>query len=325
MRKIQWRQVRKEGAVLKDKEPDPQRFTMRGKFEWEFEDGEKGEESNTILLPIRAAVAQFLANTPPGLHPSHIGLASGSIAQYARTNQDIEVELKDTGAGVQLAQEFVPTLSTSVQRVLLYMRRIGSSTGDLTLQIQGNTGGLPNGTVLGTSTTVPVNGLPLSLDWVVFEFPTHVPVVSGTIYHIVLSGSGYTYVSTVTEVNWGADQSSPGYASGDAETYNGATWSAVSPAADFIFRIVAEYSSSRSTLLDELDRNAISSGTNPSPAQARLVAVFAGTEADDRVAEVGLFDAASGGNLLCSASVDMNKGSRQVTAYWIIEVVEVPS
>lgn len=317
--------VMKVGTELEKRPSGIVTISMKGKFEYEFEDGEKGDETNTIRLPIRAAVAQFLADVAPGLPPSHIGLATGSIAQYARSNQDVEIELKSTGADQQLAQEFIPSITTSVQRVLLYMRRIGSSTGDLNLSIQTNNAGVPSGTVVtnGSATPLPFNGLPTSLDWVAFDFPAHAPLVASTVYHLVLSSSGYTYDSGVTEANWGADQSSPGYADGDGETYNGTVWSALSPATDFIFRVIAEYDSARSALLDELDRNAISAGTNPSSAQARLVSVFSSAEAVDRISEVGLFDAAASGNLLCSASVDMNKGARQVTAYWIIEVVEV--
>lgn len=277
---------------------------------------------NTIRSPMQTFVARALAGLSIDV-PSYIGLGTGSVAQYARSNQGVDIALVTSGANERLAQEFIPSDDCTVSRVLLYMKRIGSSSATINVSIQTNNAGVPSGTVItnGTATGVAHNTLGTSYGWVAFSFPTPPTLTNGTTYHIVVSTTSYTYSAAVTEIIWGADQSSPGYTDGDGETYNGSAWSAVSPATDFCFRVVAAPDTQRTTLLDEIQRNVITSGSLTGTNTARLLALWAAADANDYISEIGLFDAAVSGNLLAVAAVNYEKVSpNRMSTYWIFTV-----
>jgi hypothetical protein len=87
----------------------------------------------------------------------------------------------------QIAQEFVPSTSVSLDRVMLRMNVSGSPTDDVYVDIRQ---GSPTGTLLGTSNAIPLSGLTSSrlLREVVFASP--IALTSGTSYVAVLRRTG---------------------------------------------------------------------------------------------------------------------------------------
>lgn len=91
--------------------------------------------------------------------------------------------------------------SKTVSKLLVLLRRRNALvSGNLAIEIQGNSGGDPDGTPIanGTSTNVAVNMVTLDDfgQWVEFTFAVAPVLTGGTIYHIVLTG---TYSASATD------------------------------------------------------------------------------------------------------------------------------
>lgn len=279
--------------------------------------------SNALTPTIKQQVANFIADISP-VSPNYIEVGTGQAAGYASSNQDTDKDLTSSSADQRLGQGFQVAAQTIVNHGLLWMKRTGTSPGTLTLEIQTDAAGVPSGTAIsgGTSSTVSINGLnAVDYDWVKFEFTGNPVLTASTQYHAVLKSSGYTYTDSTTEVIWGIDTSSPGYGSGAFTTYNGSAWSSHSPAADGVFRIVAKTGTGYTALLDPLDRNLMTSKSVTGGTTARLVAVFTAAEAVERIGEIAMFGASTGGIPYAVATVDIEKGATQtLNVYWLISV-----
>lgn len=133
----------------------------------------------------------------------------------------------------QLAQSFQVTGTTSVSSVRLWLKKVGSPTGNLTVKIQTNSAGSPSGTTVtnGTSATVAASTLATSYGWIEFAFSTNPSLTGSTTYWLVLETTDSNSASHY--VQWGADGSSPGYASGEMKSYDGSVWNAESKDACF--------------------------------------------------------------------------------------------
>lgn len=300
-----------------------------GTLVFEFIDVVTGERTfevghNLITNTHKGRYASFLAGNAPA-SPDYIGLGTGALAQYAETNQDTNVPLKSTGADQKLGQEFIAAGSgtKSINSVWLWIKRIGSSSGLLYVDLQTDAAGLPSGTPVtnGTSSAVNFNTLGTSYDWVKFSFATRPSLTLGTVYHLVFYATGYTYSAAVTEAIWGVDESAPGYASGQTETYDGATWTSRSPASDTCFRVVAEPDLTYTALTDQTIRNQMTSKTIQGTTKARLLANFTAAQANDTHGEVGVFDIAAAGNLYAIAVIKTKKTSTQIlNVYWVFTI-----
>jgi hypothetical protein len=280
-------------------------------------------DHNLITDAHRATYANWLVGDAPA-SPDYLALGTGALAQYAETNQDATIDLTSSGADQQLAQEFIAAGSGTeyVKSIWLYLRRVGSSAGTLTAEIQTNAAGLPSGTAItnGASTTVTINLVGTSYDWVAFSFATPPLITLGTIYHIVLKSSGYTYSNGVTEINVGVDQSAPGYASGDFETYNGVSWTSYGTPSDASFRVISEPQASDTALVGETTRKQLTSKI-AGPTTARLLANFTTTQANNTHGEAALFDLASGGTMFSIVAIKHKKTSAEsLNVYWIFSI-----
>lgn len=167
------------------------------------------------------------------------------LLEYSSDNKSTVVDLTSSGAGQQLAQRFKLARAAPVGKIRLYLQKAGSPAGYFQCELQGNStsGGnnLPDGTAItdGASLGTPPSDISTSIGYVDFDFDVDARPVpaADTSYHIVLKASGYTYSDGVTEVSWGADQSSPHYVNGEGETYNGTAWSDISTGTDFCFEL----------------------------------------------------------------------------------------
>jgi len=276
---------------------------------------------NTISVAGYTALASLMGSIDGATSLNYIKVATGGLEENASTTQDTDKALKSSGADSKLAQQITATGTRSVKRVLLWMKRVGSGAGTLSLSIQTDAAGLPSGTPItdGTATAVNFNTLGTTYDWIVFEFATPPSLNISTVYHLVLESSGYTYSAGVLEAVLGIDQSSPGYTGGELETYDGATWTTHSPAADACFRVavvaINSYSDGTATTKSITSRSASS---QVGFVQLRLIALFANADAVDYLTQAFLL---AGATIVAYTTIGYRKSaSRGVNVYWLIKV-----
>lgn len=125
----------------------------------------------------------------------------------------------------RIAQSFQIGSSDDCAYVTLYLKKVGTPAGTLTLRVETNSGSAPSGTLVDASATITVaeSGLSTSYSNVTFNF-TDFALSSGTTYWLVLSTD--RSASDTNYVVWGVDASSPGYASGNLSTYASAAYTA---------------------------------------------------------------------------------------------------
>lgn len=130
---------------------------------------------------------------------------------------------------VRLAQSIKVGNDVQISGVRLYLRKLGtiSTAKTLTLAIQGNSSGFPNGSSIVTDATATlstdsIDGTPA---YYAFTFTNAVLLSRDTTYHLVLSISGA--VDAVNYIIWCADTDNA-YADGSPATYDGTDWTAVS-------------------------------------------------------------------------------------------------
>lgn len=134
------------------------------------------------------------------------------------------------GQGIQAAG--------GVFKVNLWLKKVGSPTGNLTVTIETDNAGDPSGTAVtnGTSNNVAASSLSTGYGWIEFTFATSPTLSASTQYHLVLetteSHDEFDYVV------WGADGSAPSYANGEMKSESSAVWS--SESADACFQVLAE-------------------------------------------------------------------------------------
>lgn len=299
-------------------------LAMRGRVEWEVLDAVtkayvRGGTSNVITVAHRQLVAGWLAGQDPAV-PDYIALGTGAPAKLLEANQDTDIELTSSGANQQLAQGFQLDESRAVNAVLFQMRRLGTSPGSVFVDIYTDAGGFPD-VLVASSAALAINGFDTTLGLQRFVLDTPITLAGGVQYHAVIRTTGYTYANGVTEVGVGADTSSATYADGAASTYNGSAWSAYSPAGDLVFRVTVAPDLNYETIVDEVERQQLTSKTVQGTSTARLLASFTQPEGNGRHGMIGLFNASAAGILSAAAAVDIVKDNTQVlNIYWLITV-----
>jgi hypothetical protein len=135
----------------------------------------------------------------------------------------------------KLSQGFQIATASTVSKVRLWLKKVGSPTGNLTAKIQTDTAGSPSGTTVtnGTSATVAASSLSTSYGYIDFTFSTPPNLSAATQYHIVLETADSQ--SDTNYVVWGADGSSPSYTNGEMKRERSAAWSAESK--DAVFQV----------------------------------------------------------------------------------------
>jgi len=159
-------------------------------------------------------------------------------AGYAVANATIQTDNLDDGtARAYLSQAFTTTAAITVKQVQLYLNKIqsaGTVAGNLFLAIYSDNAGSPSTTVLGESSAVAISGISTGNQAVVFDIP-NLPLAIGT-YHLVLrSDAAYkaSYSSTVREIDWRSDNTSPPIAG--KRSLDAITWTSITN--NFVHRI----------------------------------------------------------------------------------------
>lgn len=281
----------------------------------------RDQVKNTIKSPMLALVADHLANGTAAI-PGWVAVGNGAVDSFSFDVMSLGRVL-DSGSEVWLGQQFSVGATVSVAKIRLLMYRIAFSSATITVEIQTDSAGSPSGTVVtnGTSNAVAMNGLTTDTAGAVqeFEFATNPSLTSGT-YWLVIKPSGYNPATESIAVLCDYLDA----AEDTAKKWNGSAWSAYGSATAFGFDVVAAFDVTRTALRNELDRNVVSGATNPSTYNVRYTATFGPTEAVGYVSELGLMDAASGGNLLAYTQTSRLKtSSRVLLVIWTIDIVEV--
>jgi hypothetical protein len=150
----------------------------------------------------------------------------GAGGVYGLQNNDSTlVAIRDAAARNKVAMTFLPSNVDPLDAVEVMLKKVGSPTGNVWVEVFATSAGAPTGTAVATSQSVNVATLTTSEQVVRFTFDAQFTIGVFT-YAYVLTGdyavSGTDYLQLVT------DGSAPGYASGSVYTYNSGTttWSA---------------------------------------------------------------------------------------------------
>lgn len=124
-----------------------------------------------------------------------------------------------------IGQSFTPATTGQCGAFAFILKRIGSPTGNVWVEIHADGADPTAATLLATSNTVnAVSGVLTGYDAVYFTFPTPPTLTSGTVYWALLYGD-YSY-GAAANVFIATDTSSPTYAGGSYGRYGngGAAW-----------------------------------------------------------------------------------------------------
>jgi hypothetical protein len=151
-----------------------------------------------------------------------------------------EVEMMEvstyTDGATKLAQTFnLPSLST-IAEVNLWLKKVGTPVGTVTVRIETLSGSDPSGTLVDPNATATFAESSLGTSYAnkQITFASPFSLAAGD-YAIVVSTS--RSVDELNYIHWGADASSPGYAGGNMRTFAG-SWAAAGK--DAIFSVVAQ-------------------------------------------------------------------------------------
>lgn len=143
---------------------------------------------------------------------------------YSESNVDLDEIIHYSAAlADRVSQGFTPSTTGPIPYIDLWIKRVGSPGGNISIEIQNNSAGLPGGTVHATSDTISANTISTSYSKVRFTFSTPYTVTAGTIYHICTVVT-YGFSTGANNILWGADGSSPSYSGGQDAFYNSGAW-----------------------------------------------------------------------------------------------------
>ncbi len=143
---------------------------------------------------------------------------------YSESNVDIDQNIHYSAAlADEVGQTFTPTISGPIPYIDLWIKRNGSPSGNISLQITTASGNLPTSTVLATSDAISAGGISTSYSKVRFTFSTPYSVTAATQYGMATTVT-YALSAGVNNIQWGADNSSSSYSGGQDAYLNSGTW-----------------------------------------------------------------------------------------------------
>lgn len=176
--------------------------------------------------------------------------SSNSGSSWTKDGRDCEFEVT-VDAIVKndaLAQGFKVTNANTVNSVKLWLKKVASPTGNLTVKIETDSAGDPSGTPIanGTSDTIDVTTLATGYGYITFTFATNPTIDPATQYHLVLDTTSSQ--SNTNWAEWGADESTPTYADGVMKRERSAVWT--NQSADAVFEVYGTTVADSSSLLE---------------------------------------------------------------------------
>lgn len=177
------------------------------------------------------------------------GASSLNVTQNTRT-YSLKVNFSSVTDPIEkLAQAFAIAQNTNVGRIKLYLRKINSPTGQLTVGIYPDDGnGNPSNILVDNNASFEMSEeeLPSEFDFVSFDFDPYITLQADTKYWIVISSTSPNSASDYIE--WGTDIS-PEYSGPEGtpvfnlemrsykDRGSGFEWGETSPASDGIFSV----------------------------------------------------------------------------------------
>lgn len=141
--------------------------------------------------------------------------------------------LRDTSDNTKLAERIYFTRPQTISEVWLYVQRVGTLTGNLTVTIETDSSDLPSGTQVGGSATVTASTVSTTPGWLRFALATPALLAANTKYWITLAGA--TTISASNYLNWFLNTANS-YPNGLSATNNGSVWASASSL--HFFRVV---------------------------------------------------------------------------------------
>lgn len=142
----------------------------------------------------------------------------------------------DGGTYNKPAQSFIlPFTDATFQGVSLYLRKVGTPATDLTITIEGDSGGSPNGSAIATFTITAATFTDAIYDWRLVNSASRFQLNANTKYWIkceTAGGGGANYFEWISfDAPYGT------YKRGNLATYSGGTWTQM-PNSDAWFRVL---------------------------------------------------------------------------------------
>lgn len=148
------------------------------------------------------------------------------INDFKQVNNDQDSVFGDASARTRYGLKFTSTTNATAAVVKIIIKKIAAPVDDVTIEIQGDSGGSPDGTAITNGTSGTVNGAALTTEYAVttFTFASAFTLARNTPYWIVVKRSG-----AVDAVNhYSLRTYSTNYATFSAKTYDGAAWNTAS-------------------------------------------------------------------------------------------------
>ncbi len=166
------------------------------------------------------------------------GVAANWNATWSVNTYDLKLNVTTSAATVldKIAQSFTISTTKTITGARLYLRKIGSPAGTMTLRIETDSSGSPSGTLAHANATITVDeaGLSTSYSDTLFNWPDF-SLNAGTYWLVLITSRA---ASNTDYVVWGADSSSPAYAGGEMKSESSAVWSAQSK--DGVFAVTEQ-------------------------------------------------------------------------------------
>ncbi len=177
---------------------------------------------NALLTDIKQIVQddQIAGETIDGTPvPTPVLFVSDIFQREYRTN----FNFGDVSANTRFSVQIKPYSAITSTDVRLFLQKEGSPTGNLTIEIQGDSSGDPDGTAItnGTSNTVAMSGIATAFEETTFTFASAFTLAANTLYHIVLKRSDAVNASDFVSVLGIAND----YANFVGKKYSGSAWS----------------------------------------------------------------------------------------------------
>lgn len=140
---------------------------------------------------------------------------------------------RDAIARTKLAQSFLSPSGAKLWSVIINVSKSGSPTGQIWMTLEADVSGSPSGVALDTSQAIDITSLGATGSnntRLLFVFKNPPMLVAATTFWLVLQGN-YT-INVTNYISWRNDTTGT-YADGNAKSFDGSTWSALTP--DFYF------------------------------------------------------------------------------------------
>lgn len=154
--------------------------------------------------------------------------ASGPVKTEYQESVNVDQSFRNSAGLHSMAQGFEVDTTGTVASIQLTLLKVGSPTGNLWVEIQTNSSGVPSNTPVsnGTSATIDIATLTTSRAWYTFTFAVPPTVTADTVYFIVIRGDNA--ISATDYPRW-TFYASDVYRTGVAAYNRGYTQSADSP------------------------------------------------------------------------------------------------